>query len=581
MRISSPVQAVLTAIKTPNRWDLLVIPTVFGFFFLLAWGSRQMSASYNLGEPISIFLDPSNLPVYALRTTLRMALAMMCSILFTFFYASLAVRNRRAEQILIPLLDVLQSVPILGFLSITTMWFVHLFSGSLLGPEAAAVFAIFTSQAWNMTFSFYHSLRMIPKELYHVAQVFQLSWWQRFWKLEVPFAMPNLVWNAMMSVSGGWFFVVASEAITVDGQNIMLPGIGSYIAVAIAERNLPAIGYAIAAMLIVIILYDQLIFRPIVAWSEKFKFELSEGSDIPDSWVLTAIQRTQLFRKLLAIPVRVWEYTLEVSRSFAFKPGAILSGKERRKEESLIPDRTWEILMACIAVSSVIFLARFVLSEADYGEIGRVFLLGLATATRVIILIILASLIWVPVGVWIGQRPAFARRAQPIVLFLSAFPANLLFPLAVSFIALYQLNPEIWVSPLMILGTQWYILFNVIAGAASIPNDMREAAANLGLKGWMLWKRLILPAVFPAYVTGGLTASGGAWNASVVSEVVTWGTTTFSASGIGAYIAEQTKAGDHPRVALGIVVMSLYVMLLNRFFWNRLYRYAEERLALE
>lgn len=580
MRIASPVQAVLTAIKTPNRWDLLVIPTVFGFFFLLAWGSRQMAASYHLGEAIRINLDPANLPGYALRTTLRMAMAMVFSILFTFFYASLAVRNRRAEQILIPLLDVLQSVPILGFLSITTMWFVHLFSGSILGPEAAAVFAIFTSQAWNMTFSFYHSLRMIPKELYHVAQVFQLSWWQRFWKLEVPFAMPSLVWNTMMSVSGGWFFVVASEAITVEGQNIMLPGIGSYIAVAIADKNLPAIGYAIAAMLIVIILYDQLIFRPIVAWSEKFKFELSEGSDIPDSWALTAVQRARLFRKLLAILIRIWECTLKVSRSFAFKPGTILSGRGRR-QESLIPDRTWEILMACIAVSSVVFLARFVLSEADYGEIGRVFLLGLATATRVIILIILASLVWVPVGVWIGQRPGMAQRVQPLVLFLSAFPANLLFPLVVSFIAIYHLNPEIWVSPLMILGTQWYILFNIIAGAASIPNDMREAAANLGLKGWMLWKRLILPAVFPAYVTGGLTASGGAWNASVVSEVVSWGATTLSASGIGAYIAEQTRAGDHPRVALGIVVMCLYVLLLNRFFWNRLYRFAEERLALD
>ena len=234
-----------------------------------------MAVSYHLGEQIIITLDPGNLPVYALRTTLRMAMAMCLSILFTFVYASLAAKNRKAEQILVPLLDVLQSVPILGFLSITTLWFVHFFSGSIMGPEAAAIFAIFTSQAWNMTFSFYHSLRMIPKELYHVAQVFHLSWWERFWKLEVPFAMPGLVWNTMMSVSGGWFFVVASEALTIEGENVMLPGIGSYIAVAIMEKNLLAICYAIATMLIVIMLYDQLIFRPIVAWSEKFKFELS------------------------------------------------------------------------------------------------------------------------------------------------------------------------------------------------------------------------------------------------------------------------------------------------------------------
>lgn len=579
MRIASPVQAALAAIKLPTRWDILVIPAVFGFFFLLAWGSRQMGASYHLGEPMPITLDPGNLPVYALRTTLRMAMAMSLSILFTFCYATLAGKSRKAEQILIPLLDVLQSVPILGFLSITTMWFIHFFSGSLMGPEAAAIFAIFTSQAWNMTFSFYHSLRMIPKDLYHVAQVFHLSPWQRFWKLEVPFAMPNLVWNTMMSVSGGWFFVVASEAITVDGQNIMLPGIGSYIAVAIAEKDLSAIGYAIATMLIVIVFYDQLIFRPIVAWSEKFKFELSEASDVPDSWVLSIIQRAQLSRKLLAVPVRLWKYSQGLSRICAIKPSVTrrIAGTGR----SGLLDKLWGALLAGVAALSIVFLVHFVMSEANHAEIGRVFLLGLATAARVIILILLASLIWVPVGVWIGLRPGLAQKVQPFILFLSAFPANLLFPLVVSFIATYHLNPEIWISPLMILGTQWYILFNVIAGASSIPGDMREAAANLGLKGWVLWKRLILPAVFPAYVTGGLTASGGAWNASVVSEVVSWGTTTLSASGIGAYIAEQTKAGDHPRVALGIAVMSLYVILLNRLLWNRLYRFAEERLALD
>lgn len=580
MRVVSPLQATLAAIRLPNRWDILVMPMVFSVFFLLSWGSRQMAVSYHLGEQIVITLDPANLPVYALRTTLRMAMAMGLSILFTFVYASLAAKNRKAEQVLVPLLDVLQSVPILGFLSITTMWFVHFFSGSIMGPEAAAIFAIFTSQAWNMTFSFYHSLRMIPKDLYHVAQVFHLSWWERFWKLEVPFAMPGLVWNTMMSVSGGWFFVVASEALTIEGNDVMLPGIGSYIAVAIVEKNFLAIGYAIATMLIVIMLYDQLIFRPIVAWSEKFKFELSAASDTPDSWVLTLIQRTRLLRKLLARLARVWDYTLWVSRIFVSKQRATLPFKESRRENSIL-DKVWPALMVGVGVASIFFLAHFVLSEASHAEVGRVFLLGLATAARVIILIILASLVWVPIGVWIGLRPGLAQKVQPIILFLSAFPANLLFPIVVSMIAIYHLNPEIWVSPLMILGTQWYILFNVIAGASSISNDMREIAANLGVKGWLLWKRLILPAVFPAYVTGGLTASGGAWNASVVSEVVSWGTTTLTATGLGAYIAEQTKAGDHPRVALGIAVMSLYVILFNRFFWKRLYRFAEESLALE
>lgn len=580
MRFISSLGALRSSVELPNRWDVIIMPSVFGLLFMVAWATRQMAAPYDLGQPIPLSLDPGNLPEYALRTTLRMAAAMAASLGFTFVYGSLAAKSRRAGQVLIPLLDVLQSVPILGFLSITVMGFIRLFPGSLLGPEAAAIFAIFTSQAWNMAFSFYHSLRMIPKELYHVADVFHLSAWQRFWKLEVPFAMPNLVWNTMMSVSGGWFFVVASEAISVSGYNIMLPGIGSYIALAIQEKNLAAIGYAIVTMLAVILIYDQIMFRPLVAWSEKFKFEFSSSDEIPGSWMLALLQRARLTPKLLAIPAWLWETSLRIFRNVPAKPLSLFRIKvTRRRARGL--DRMWAAFLVAAAIASIVVLTRFVLSEVSYAEIGRVFLLGLATAARVLVLIALASLIWVPAGVWIGSRPAAAQRAQPVVLFLAAFPANLLFPLAVSFVATYHLNPEIWVSPLMILGTQWYILFNVIAGAAALPADLREAAANVGLSGALKWRRMILPGIFPAYVTGGITASGGAWNASVVSEVVSWGDTTLTASGIGAYIAAQTMAGDHPRVALGIAVMSLYVVLLNRTLWERFYRFARERLTLE
>lgn len=580
MRSNPPGGAFRDNFDLPNLWDFLAIPLVLAILFLMAWGSHQMVAPYSPGDLLPISLNPANLPAYAMRTTLRMAAAMVLSLLFTFTYATLAAKSRRAGMVLIPVLDVLQSVPILGFLSITVVGFIALFKGSLLGPEAAAIFAIFTSQAWNMAFSFYHSLRMIPQELYHVSNVFQLSAWQRFWKLEVPFGLPSLTWNAMMSVSGGWFFVVASEAISVANQNIMLPGIGSYIALAIQTKNLAAIGYAILTMFLVILLYDQLIFRPLVAWSDKFKFELSESQEAPTSWVLILIQRTRVLRRLLALPAWFWEMSVIFFARLPTKPLPPIKLKITKKEGRLL-DKLWAVALVAGAVAATLYLAHFVLSAVSYAEIGTVFLLGLATATRVFVLIILASLFWVPIGVWIGMRPGLAQRAQPLVLFLSAFPANLLFPLAVMFIATYHMNVEIWLSPLMILGTQWYILFNVIAGASAIPNDLREAANNLGLGRVQMWKRLILPGIFPSYVTGGLTASGGAWNASVVAEVVSWGSTTLTATGIGAYIAQQTQSGDHARIALGIAVMSLYVLVINRLLWKRLYKFSQERLGLE
>ena len=580
MRNPLPPPALLAGLRLPNRWDILLLPLVFGGLFLLAWGGHQMAVPYEFGEQLPISLDPALLPEYALRTTLRMGVALLGSLLFTFVYAKAAVASHRAEQILIPLLDILQSVPILGFLSITVLWFVHLFPGSLLGPECAAIFAIFTSQAWNMAFSFYYSLRMLPKDLHQVANLFQLSAWQRFWKLELPYAMPGLVWNTMMSVSGGWFFVVAAEAITVSDQTVLLPGIGSYIAVAIEQRDLTAVGYAILAMLAVILLTDQLLFRPLVAWADKFKFEFAESQNAPQSWFLELLRQAGLPRMARALPGWLWERL----RPFApRRPTFRLPLPKLRFWQRADPwlDALWLVLLVGAAVASIVALARFVLTEASDAEVAHVFLLGLYTLARVVILTVLASLIWVPMGVWIGLRPRLAQRIQPLALFLSAFPANLLFPVAVSFIVIHQLNPEIWLSPLMILGTQWYILFNVIGGAAALPSDLKEAAANLGLRGWVLWRRVYLPAIFPAYLTGGLTASGGAWNASVVAEIASWGSTTLVATGIGAYIAQQTIRGDHPRVALSIAVMSLYVVLFNRLFWKRLYAFAQRRLALD
>jgi NitT/TauT family transport system permease protein len=561
----------------PNFWDIVALPIVLGAIALVARGGIAMSARYHIGEVLPISLDPWQLPEYALRTVLRMVCALVASLVFSLVYAAVAAKSRQAEKILIPVLDILQSVPILGFLSITVTGFIALFPGRLLGVECAAIFAIFTSQAWNMTFSVYQSLRTVPAELIEAARMYHLSSWQRFWRLEVPHAIPSLVWNMMMSVSGGWFFVVASEAITVAGQTIMLPGIGSYIATAINQRDLAAIGYAVLVMFVVILLYDQLLFRPMLAWSRKFQAEGSSDETNVRPWFLIVLQRAQLFDLVQAGVLalnRMVDDALTVfarwrrSRSVEHRPRARL-------------DLVFDVVLLGLAGAAAAWIISFIRQTVDLGEIGRVFLLGMITAVRVLFLIGSASVVWVPIGVAIGLRPHLADRVQPIVQFAAAFPANLFFPAAVVLILHFRLNPEIWLSPLMILGTQWYILFNVIGGTTALPLELQRAAQNLGVRRWLWWRRVILPAIFPAYVTGAVTAAGGSWNASIVSEVVQWGDTTLTATGIGSYIARTTADGDGARIALGIGVLCLYVLAFNRLLWRRLYDIAAERLRLD
>jgi len=560
----------------PNLWDLVALPMVFGALALLAWGGMAMGANYRVGETLTISLDPWHLPEYALRTVLRMAAALIASLVFSLVYAAVAAKSRAAEKIMIPLLDILQSVPILGFLSITVTGFIALFPGRLLGVECAAIFAIFTSQAWNMTFSLYQSLRTVPIELSEAARMYHLSAWQRFWRLEVPHAIPQLVWNMMMSVSGGWFFVVASEAITVSGQTILLPGIGSYIATAITERELGPIGYAVLVMLVVILLYDQLLFRPLLAWSAKFRGEQGD-EDVVRPWFLLVLQRAQFFDL-------VHSGVLALNRGTDAVLAVMARQRAARRQPAARParlERLYDLALLAAAAAALVWIVAFVRETVPSGEIGWVALLGLFTAIRVVVLIALASLIWVPIGVWIGLRPRIADRAQPIVQFLAAFPANLFFPVAVVLILRFRLDPEIWLSPLMILGTQWYILFNVIAGTTVLSAELRFAAVNLGVRRALWWRRVMLPAIFPAYITGAVTAAGGAWNASIVSEVVQWGDTTLKATGIGAYIAQYTAVGDAARIALGIGVLCLYVLAFNRLLWRRLYDLAAERLRLD
>jgi NitT/TauT family transport system permease protein len=560
----------------PNIWDIVALILVIGAMVLIVYGGEQTTLPLSSLDVTPVSLDPSHLPLYALRTTMRMLLAIVCSIIFTFIYAAVAAKSRRAEMVLIPLLDILQSVPILGFLTFTVVFFMNLFPGNVMGAELACVFAIFTSQAWNMTFSMYQSMRNVPKDLEEATQSFHLSGWQRFWRLDVPFAMPGLIWNTMMSMSGGWFFVVASEAITVGNTTVTLPGIGSYVALGIEKQDLKAIGYAILTMLLVIIAYDQLLFRPIIAWADKFRFEQTASGEPPTSWMLDLFRRTRALRAL-TLPFAA------VNRAFSnlrINWPASLQPTKKAGPPSRAVDAIWFLLIGVGTGYAGYRASEYLSASLGLSDIFAAFGYGLLTLTRVIVLIALATLVWVPVGVWIGLRPKLAESIQPLAQFLAAFPANLAFPVFVYLIVHYGLNANIWLSPLMILGTQWYILFNVIAGASAFPSDLREAASSLHLKGWRWWIKVVLPGIFPYYITGAITASGGSWNASIVAEVASWGTTHLTAAGLGAYIAKATEAGDFPRVVLGIAVMCILVTLFNRLLWRPLYAFGERRLRL-
>ena len=556
--------------------DLAVGLGILTLLYGVARVGAESLVRFNPPEQVpSISLNPAVLINYAARSTLRMFVALFFSTIFTFIYGYAAARSRRAEKVLVPLLDILQSVPVLGFLSVTVTGFIALFRGSLLGLEAASIFAIFTAQAWNMTFSFYQSLRSVPEELNEMATLYRLSKWERFTRLELPAATIGLLWNAMMSFGGGWFFLAASEAISVLNRQYTLPGLGSYVAAAVAQRDLPALGWAILVMVLLIVLIDQFFWKPLVTVADRYKLELSAGEQrrfwLVDLWRSARLPRYLggLFHPPLAAIDRA------LSRLTAVSIHRPAPGKSSRLGDTVY---NFSILLATAIL--LVAAARFVLKGVGPREVGHAGLLGLITLARVLFLIAAATLVWTPVGVAIGFSPRLARISQPVVQVLASFPANFLFPFAtLGFIRLgISLN---WGSMLlMALGSQWYLLFNVIGGAQSIPNDLREMAASIGLQRARAWRVLIGPGIFGAWVTGAITASGGAWNASIVSETVAWGNTTLTAKGLGAYIAQATSAGDWPRIVLGVGMMSVFVVGFNRLLWRRLYDLAESKYRL-
>ncbi|TGD86353.1 ABC transporter permease subunit [Mycolicibacterium sp. CH28] len=572
-----PSRGALARPATSRAADLAVFLGAAALLWLIVRVGSTADVPWTIDHaPASVSTDPADLPYYAARSLLRMFIALALSVVFTFVYATAAARSRRAEKVLIPVLDILQSVPILGFLSITVTGFIALFPGSELGLECASIFAIFTSQAWNMTFAFYYSLKSQARDFDEASRLLRLSRWQRFWRVDLPGGMIPLVWNGMMSFGGGWFFLTASEALSVNGHQFALPGIGAYVAAASDEGDLRKVMLAVVLMVVLVIAVNVLFWRPLTAWAERFRVEESEAAEAPRSVTLDVLRRSRI-PELVGRPLGWLIQPLDrVMSLFGIADRPLRTPQIRRRAGDVV----FALAVGAVVAYGAYRVVTYIADGVGFGEVGHALLLGLATFARVIVVVVVSTLLWVPVGVWIGMNPRVSRLAQPVVQVLASFPANFLFPLVTAGLIATGVGLNIGGILLMALGSQWYILFNVIAGASAIPNDLREASANLMLPRALMWRKLILPAILPSYITGGITAAGGAWNASIVAEVVSYHGSTLTATGLGSYITEATATGDWGRILIGVIVMSFFVVLTNRMFWRRLYALSERRYSL-
>lgn len=557
-----------------NLWiiNILTLIVIIATFSILSFGLREMFGSWSLASaPVSLNIE--NLPYYALRTSMRFIVAIFCSLVFSLIYAVLAAKNLRMRKILIPLLDVFQSVPVLGYLSFTISLFIALAPGDIFGIEMAIVFALFSSQAWNIAFSIYQSFVTIPIEIQEVAKIYKLNKWQIFWRLELPFAMPGIIWNIVLSVSSSWFFIVVSEAISVGDKIYNLPGLGVYIALALKNMDYYALFASLGTILFVIIIFNQICFGPLAVWSEQFRYEFNSKTQNHSYYLYTLFKKSSIIKTLEA-PVT---YSIRIFLSLRFPP--------------IITKYVIEIgyfleLIFWLAFCYSIFLICKILHQLCSGhifleDVKYVIELGAITAFRIFAMVSLASFIWVPVGIAISTKASVVHKIQPLIQLLTSIPANLYFPIFVIAISTLDLNPEIALGGMMIIGSQWYILYNIIAGGITIPTELTEIADSFHLKGWQKWTKILLPAIFPFYITGMISATGAAWNASIVSEVVSFGSNTISATGIGAYIVVNTNDGDLARVALGVIIMIFYVVTINKILWDPLYAYASKKFRLD
>lgn len=560
----------------PGRFrfvDLLVLFLVLGVLSLIVYVASGWR--HEMQPAVEISLHPSNIPAYAAQSVVRIFFAYLLSLLFSLWYGYTANRSKLHEAVMIPLLDVLQSMPVLSFLPSAVLMMIALFPRQQIGLELATILLIFTGQVWNMAFSYYHSIKTIPRELKEVSRVFRHGRFTRFLKLDLPFSAIGLIWNSMMSVAGGWFFLMACEMFVLKDRDFRLPGLGSYIQTAANRGDMPHVLYGIGAMVLLIILLDVLVWRPLVAWSQKFRFDTIQAEEERESLVLNALRKSSLADTARSL----FDQAMDRAETAYARAGRLAEGRtvqRLRKAASAIL-----ALCAVAALGWAVVRAFGLLAGLGPQDYATVFLAGLASLARTTTAIVLAALWTVPLGVYIGLNPRAARVLQPLVQVVASVPATAVFP--VILLLLIRLGGGLAVGSvfLMLLGAQWYILFNVIAGASAIPQDLRDVARLYGISGWRKWKALILPGIFPYLITGLITATGGAWNASIVSEYVTFGGEVMMTRGLGSLISQATSAGNFGLLLLSTLAMAIIVVGINRLVWKRLFLLAQEKYRLD
>ena len=561
-----------------QTWSMLTDFFIFAAGLSLFYGVVVLARTWfgPFNPHVEISRDPRMLPVYAAYSLMRIGVAYFLSLAFTLVYGYVAAYNARAERIMIPLLDILQSIPVLSFLPGVMLAMVALFPHHQIGVELGAILLIFTGQVWNMAFSFYSSLKSIPREMREAATIYRFNWYQRFTQLEVPYAAIGLVWNSMMSVAGGWFFLMACEMFVLGSKDFRLPGLGSYLQTAASAGDTPSILWGIGTMVAVIVVLDQVIWRPVIAWAEKFKIEQVESTDAPQSWFLNLMEGSRFLARLR-------KKVVNPSREYLRMRFAHQHAESHQHQPE--PWKVWlGRLIASIAVALVIYAvirAGMMLAGLDRAEYREILVGAGATFLRVLVALVIGSLWTIPAGVAIGFSPRLARVAQPLAQIAASVPATALFPIVL--LVLIRIGGGLGLGSilLLLLGTQWYILFNVIAGAMAIPTDLKEASTLFRFSSGQRWRQLILPGIFPYLVTGLVTASGGAWNASIVAEYFRFKDQTYTTVGLGAVISRATDAGNFALLLGSTVIMALVVVTINRLVWRRMYRLAAERYTLE
>ncbi len=564
--------------RASRHWvyDLLFWSIVVVISGLLLKGWHDMHGHFvSPSGNIKVFLEPHLLPYYTLRTTMRLLLGLVASLAFTFIFGVLAAKYKAAERVILPFVNFMESVPLVGFLTFTTVMFIALFPHSIMGLECAAIFGVFTGQAWNMMLIFYQTIRIVPEELNESAKMFHHNAWQRFWRIESPYSMPGLLWNTMVSQSAAWFAILATEAIPVKTNTVELPGVGSFMSEALLQANVSAVIWSVIALILNIILLDQLLFRPLVRWVHKFKYEDTASKNQNSSWFYSLIVHTHssvYMAKWLKKFANYWVYglprlcvQLRINKVVKFSTHG-----------SRLISRLWYLLVIFFCLYYGYQLWEF-LPKANIWQMP---LLMSYTAVRVFVAMLLSIIIFVPLGVWIGLNARLVALFQPVIQVLAALPANLFYPLVAILLIAHHQSLSIWSIFLIMLGTQWYILFNVVAGVSTLPHNLLEVSKMMHLKGWLWWKRFMIPAVFPYIVTGIISAAGGAWNAAIASELITWGNMTKQAKGLGAFIAETSANNELAQAALGCTVMCFMVALCIIFVWKPLYNIAETKYKI-